>query len=229
MTTFGQLDSDELVTLTYDEHGNLRERAATPRGVVRDGTRWENTYEGNPPRLMAQAKGTFTKPSGPTDVSSRTRFRYDEAGHVIEEQNDLPRGPWIRRFTWKGERIVEVQWVVEPRHTKATLPFDGRETFEYDAQGRLVAHVIDGDPRGEGDLADGKPDQRETFHYDAQGLLARIERDGQVGDVAPEAPDETIDAITLLSPRCDAPSRLAPGRFGVPDLSLPASITPRLR
>lgn len=220
--------SDE--TLTYDAHGNLQESRRWDDKELVDGVYWDNRYEGNPPRLVARHGSEIRKPNERRPPHIHTSYFYNAAGNVIEDQEDGPRGLFIRQFTWRAGRVVEVRGALGPPQPGDTIGYGEGETFDYDAQGRLTAYVRDGDsPFGEGAFADGKPDQRETFYYDAAGRLERIERDGQVGDVAPETADGKPDEITLLSPPCDPLVKLAPWLFNFPQLYLPNSIAPRLR
>jgi hypothetical protein len=225
-----RVSSETFETHTYDSHGNLSEWARWKDEVLIEGTRWDNRYEGDPPRLVAQEISDFRKPKERNAPHTRLRFEYDATGRVNLEEKDGPRGMALRSFEWRGDRIVTIQGSLGPRYPTDEMPYDEGLKYEYDAQGRLSTFVVDGEmPYGEGATADGKTDHRATFHYDAAGRLERIERDGWGGDVAPEVPDGKLDEVVLLTPPCDPIVKLAPWLFYLPDLSLPHSIEPRLQ
>jgi YD repeat-containing protein len=226
----GEPGSDSRATFTYDDQGNLREELLGPPGRIRAGTRWDNSYEGDPSRLVDQMLREVDEKGRAGKRHSRIHFRYDTQGRVIEELNEGARERWTRELHWKGSRLVRILWTYDPRSSQAKLPFDGDERFAYDAEGRLIAHTVDGEILfGELASADGEPEQRTTFQYDVAGHLVRIERDGQGGDIGPEAPDGIANGITLLTPQCDALTELAPHLFDMPELYLPRSIAPRFR
>jgi YD repeat-containing protein len=221
--------SDTFRTYTYDSHGNLSEEANWKHDKVSHGQRWDNHYEGDPPRIVAIDVSDFRKPGQRRRPSMRYRYEYDAEG-LIDVVTREWSGTERHLYTWQDDRIIAVYSSLGPRHPRDRVPYLESNTYEYDERGRLKLFTVDGMlPHGEGATADGKPDHVSTFSYDASGRLERMESDGWGGDVAPEAPDGKPDQITLFTPPCDPLVKLAPRLFGFPELHLPRSIAPPLR
>lgn len=225
-----RVDSDTARIHTYDARGNLQEEASWADDKLVEGTRWDNRYEGKPPRLVATDISDFRKPKQRNQPRIRVSYAYDAAGRIESTTKKRGRISELHLFTWNGERIASVEGTLGAVHSSSKVPYHVRRTYEYDAQGRITRFTVDGMlPVGEGATADGQPDHVSTFSYDASGRLERMESDGWGGDVAPEDPDGKPDQITLLTPPCDPLVKLAPSLFGFPELHLPYSIAPPLR
>lgn len=67
---------------TYDARGNLTEWTRYEGEELREGTRWDNRYEGDPPRLTEQDISRFRKPDERNTPHARVRYRYDAEGRV---------------------------------------------------------------------------------------------------------------------------------------------------
>jgi len=102
-------------------------------------------------------------------VSGTTRFRWDEADHLIERVaadesvTRITRDPLGRAIRIRaGPEDGRIDWGIANRPTRITYRA-GEERFEYDAQARLTAHVL---------AVDGKQ-FRITYEFDSLGRMER--------------------------------------------------------
>jgi len=102
-------------------------------------------------------------------VSGTTRFRWDQADHLIERlaaddtvtnitRDALGRAIRIRA----GPEDGRIEWGAANRPTRVTF-LAGEERFEYDTQARLTAHAL---------LVDGKQ-FRISYEFDSLGRILR--------------------------------------------------------